>query len=102
MKSVRVYLVFWLSGLIAGVILVERWRRNGDLDVAAEPTTPGTLDGSTGSTGSTAPAKKPNLVGLVVTGAKLDAERVRQRVTQAKGPAAGASPATGSADSSAQ
>ena len=102
MKSVRVYLVFWLSGLIAGVILVERWRRNGDLDVAAEPTTPGTLDGSTGSTGSTAPAKKPNLVGLDVTGAKLDAERVRQRVTQAKGPAAGASPATGSADSSAQ
>ena len=53
MKSVRVYLVFWLSGLIAGVILVERWRRNGDLDVAAEPTTPGTLDGSPGSTGST-------------------------------------------------
>jgi len=102
MKSVRVYLVFWLSGLIAGVILVERWRRNGDLDVAAEPTTPGTLDGSPGSTGSTGPAKKPNLVGLVVTGAKLDAERVRQRVTQAKGPAAGASPATGSADSSAQ
>ena len=102
MKSVRVYLVFWLSGLIAGVILVERWRRNGDLDVAAEPTTPGTLDGSPGSTGPTGPAKKPNLVGLVVTGAKLDAERVRQRVTQAKGPAAGASPATGSADSSAQ
>jgi|KBSMisStaDraftv2_1062788.scaffolds.fasta_scaffold1098109_2 hypothetical protein len=102
MKSVRVYLVFWLSGLIAGVILVERWRRNGDIDVAAEPTTPGTLDGSPGSTGPTGPAKKPNLVGLVVTGAKLDAERVRQRVTQAKGPAAGASPATGSADSSAQ
>jgi hypothetical protein len=102
MKSVRVYLVFWLSGLIAGVILVERWRRNGDIDVAAEPTTPGTLDGSPGSTGPTGPAKKPNLVGLVVTGAKLDAERVRQRVTQGKGPAAGASPATGSADSSAQ
>ena len=102
MKSVRVYLVFWLSGLVAGVILVERWRRNGDLDVAAEPTTPGTLDGSPGFTGSTGPAKKPNLVGLVVTGAKLDAERVRQRVTQGKGPAAGASPATGSADSSAQ
>ncbi len=102
MKSVRVYLVFWLSGLIAGVILVERWRRNGDIDVAAEPTTPGTIDGSPGSTGPTGPAKKPNLVGLVVTGAKLDAERVRQRVTQAKGPAAGASPATGSADSSAQ
>ena len=37
MKSVRVYLVFWLSGLIAGVILVERWRRNGDLAVVVEP-----------------------------------------------------------------
>ncbi len=82
----RVYLVFWLSGLIAGVILVERWRRNGDLAVVVvEPGTPETLDGSTTSAGSSAPAKKPNLVGLVVTGAKIDAERVRQRVTSGKG-----------------
>ena len=91
MKSVRIYLVFWLSGLIAGVILVERWRRNGDLAVVVEPGTSDTVgsspsrSGNWASAGSSTPAKKPNLVGLVVTGAKLDAERVRQRVTSSKG-----------------
>jgi len=102
MKSVRVYLVFWLSGLLAGVILVERWRRNGDLYVPVEPT-PETLDTSIGSTGSSAPAKRPNVVGLVVTGAKLDAARVKQRVAQTRGAGTSTSPdsAAGSADDSA-
>jgi hypothetical protein len=86
MKSMRVYLVFWLSGLLAGVILVERWRRNGEVSVPVEPGVPDPLGSSIGSTGSVAPAKRPNLVGLVVNGAKLDAERVRQRVAQAKKP----------------
>ena len=81
----KVYLTFWLSGLIVGVILVERWRRNGDLYVVVEPVTPETLDGAPSRAASSTPAKKPNLVGLVVTGAKLDAERVRQRVTSATG-----------------
>lgn len=93
----RVYLVFWLSGLIAGVILVERWRRNGDLAVVVDPGTPETLDSSPSGAGSSAPTKKPNLVGLVVTGAKIDAERVRQRVTSAKG---STDPATGMPTSS--
>jgi hypothetical protein len=97
MKAMRVYLVFWLSGLIAGVILVERWRRNGDLAVVVEPGTPQTLDSSPSQAGSSAPAKKPNLVGLVVSGAKIDAERVRQRVTSAKGSTA---QATGTSTSS--
>ena len=29
MNSMKMYLAFWLSGLIAGVVLVERWRRRG-------------------------------------------------------------------------
>jgi hypothetical protein len=91
MKSMRLYLVFWLSGLIAGVILVERWRRNGDLSVVVvEPGTPETVGSSASRVGSSTPAKKPNLVGLVVSGAKIDAERVRQRVSSAKGSSASA------------
>ena len=93
----RVYLVFWLSGLLAGVILVERWRRNGEVSVPLEPGTPETLGSSPGSTGPSAPAKRPNIVGLVVTGAKLDAERVKQRVAQTKRSGAGTSTPTESA-----
>ena len=37
----RVYLVFWLSGLLAGVILVERWRRNGEVSVPVVGTAAG-------------------------------------------------------------
>lgn len=86
----KFYLVLWLSGLLVGMILVERWRRNGDLHAPVDPGVPdgvsGPLDASAASTGSSAPAKRPNVVGLVVTGAKLDAERVKQRVTKAKRP----------------
>ena len=100
----RVYLVFWLSGLLAGVILVERWRRNGEVSVPLEPGTPETLGSSPGSTGPSAPAKRPNIVGLVVTGAKLDAERVKQRVASTKrsDTATSAESAAGSATSSAE
>jgi hypothetical protein len=84
MKSMRVYLVFWLSGLLAGVILVERWRRNGEGYVPVEPAVPDTLEGSPSSTAPSTPAKRPNLVGLVVTGAKLDADRVKRRVASNK------------------
>jgi len=86
MKVMRVYLVFWLSGMIAGVILMERWRRHGGRYVPVEPGMAGPLDVSPEPSSASAPAKKPNVVGLVVAGAKLDAERVKQRVAQAKRP----------------
>ena len=76
----RVYLVFWLSGLLAGVILVERWRRNGEVYVPVEPGVPDPLGSSIGSTGSIAPAKRPNVVGLVVNGSEA-----RRRACQATG-----------------
>ena len=31
MKSLKVYLMFWVSGLVVGVVLVERWRRTGQI-----------------------------------------------------------------------
>lgn len=77
MKSIRAFAIFWLSGVIAGVVLMERWRRHGGRYVPVEPEAPAFSSVTVASTGS---AGQPNVVRLVVTGAKLDAERVRQRL----------------------
>ena len=67
----------WVSGVIAGVILMERWRRRGSeyvpveiLSDSLDETFPGSSSGISG--------RRPHVVGLVVTGAKLDVERVRR------------------------
>lgn len=78
MKSMRILLVVWLSGIIAGVVLMERWRRHGGRYVPVETFEVSVETAPSGSTSS--PTRRPNVVGLVVTGAKLDAERVRRRL----------------------
>jgi len=77
MRSIRAFVIFWLSGVIAGVVLMERWRRHGGRYVPAEPEASAFSSVPVASAG---PAGQPNVVRLVVTGAKLDAERVRQRL----------------------
>ena len=78
MSSMRTLAIFWISGMIAGMILMERWRRHGADYVPMQVTAPDSaLDAA-----SSADASRPNLVGLVVTGAKLDAQRVKTRVGQ--------------------
>ena len=77
MRSIRAFAIFWLSGVIAGVVLMERWRRHGGRYVPVEPEAPAFSSVTVASTGS---AGQPNVVRLVVAGAKLDAERVRQRL----------------------
>ena len=84
MKSMRAYLIFWLSGAIAGVILMERWRRHGGQYVPVEPVpTPDVEAPPTGPL-PTAAATTAAVVGQVVAGAKLDAERVVQRLRPSK------------------
>jgi hypothetical protein len=78
MNSMKMYLAFWLSGLIAGVVLVERWRRRGGTYVPAEPSGQNVLDTLPQATVPKVPASASNLVDLVVTGAKLDLDSVRQ------------------------
>ena len=36
MNSIKMYLMFWLTGLVAGVVLMERWRRHGGRYVPVE------------------------------------------------------------------
>jgi hypothetical protein len=83
MKSMRAYLIFWLSGAIAGIILMERWRRHGGRYVPAEPVAAPDV-GVPPSRPPTAVANTASVVGQVVAGAKLDAERVVQRLRPSK------------------
>jgi hypothetical protein len=78
MNSMKLYLAFWLSGIIVGVVLVERWRRRGETYVPAAAEVEPVPERSPLATASKVPASASNLVDLVVTGAKLDAASVRQ------------------------
>jgi len=83
MDSIKTNLKFWLAGLIAGVILVERWRRYGGRNIPAQA--------------STVSADKPKVSKSIVTGAKADAERVRrllERTTPPSSETVGSQPST--------
>ena len=36
MKSIQTNLMFWVAGLVAGLVLMERWRRHGGRYVPVE------------------------------------------------------------------
>ena len=81
MNSIKMYLIFWLTGLVAGVVLMERWRRHGGRYVPVE-----SVEAALARSASTAPAAsddKPRTSALIVAGAKADAERVRRLLKQA-------------------
>ena len=83
MNAIKSYITVWVAGLIAGVIIMERWRRTG---LRLIPTTAreGDVEPASASGGSTVPAKPPKVSATLVLGAKADAARVRyfvQRVT---------------------
>ena len=80
MTSMRTLVLFWVAGLIAGIVLMERWRRHGGSYVPVDDILLGSVVVST-EVDSGLPTARPNLVGLVITGAKLDAERIRRRAT---------------------
>lgn len=77
MTSMRTLVLFWVAGLLAGIVLMERWRRHGGRYVPVEAIVEGSVVVSTEA--ADVPTARPNLVGLVITGAKLDAERIRRR-----------------------
>ncbi len=82
MNSMKTYLTVWLSGLIAGLILVERWRRAGDRVVSAEESAWAAGETGTGETASKVSPDKPPVQALVVAGVKADAERARHLLQQ--------------------
>ncbi len=80
MNSMKTYVTVWLSGLIAGLILVERWRRAGDRAVSAEESAG--FETGTAGTATTVSPDKPPVQALVVAGVKADAERARHLLQQ--------------------
>jgi hypothetical protein len=74
MKSMKTYLIVWLGGLVAGLILMERWQRTSGLQA---PTA--AAAGATGETDAAAIvlADQPRGAAVIVAGAKADAERAR-------------------------
>ena len=80
MESMKTHLVVWLSGVVTGLILMERWRRLGD------PSGP-TAESVGGCHRprlplSPASADKPKGLKLIVAGATAEAERARQLFSQ--------------------
>jgi hypothetical protein len=71
MKSMKTYLVVWLSGMIAGFILMERWQRTSGHEVPAAET-------DTASTTLKVSAERPKVSAVVVAGATADVERARR------------------------
>ena len=82
MNSMKTYVTVWLSGLIAGLILVERWRRAGGRVVSADESAWGSLETGTAGTASNVSPDKPPVQALVAAGVKADAERARHLLQQ--------------------
>ena len=80
MNSIKMYLAGFFAGLVAGVLLVERWRRTGSRLIAAEEDAPHDADAANAGTTRATAAAKPKPVASIVAGAKADAGRARQVV----------------------
>jgi hypothetical protein len=83
-STMKTYATLWLSGLIAGVIIMERWRRTGRRLIPV-PDRAADADGPpTASTASTLSPDQAKVSAVLLAGAKADAVRVQhfvQRVT---------------------
>ena len=81
MNSIQTNLMFWVAGLVAGLVLMERWRRHGGRYVPVE-----SVEAYVAPSAIPAPSEsdaKPRTSALIVKGAKADAERVGRLIKQA-------------------
>ena len=78
MNSMKTYLIVWVAGLVAGLILMERWQRTSGL-LAPTAEDEGGATG-TASTAAKVSADQPKATEVIVAGAKADVERARQFV----------------------
>jgi hypothetical protein len=77
MESLRTYLLVWLSGLVTGVVLMERWRRTGAAQVPAAENVGVAVESEAASTPENDSARKQKVSAIIVAGAKADAARAR-------------------------
>ncbi len=70
MKKIRPYLIVWVTGVVAGVVMTERWRRTGAYDPAAQN------DGHAAGQGTQVAADEPTVAAAIIVGAKSDVQHV--------------------------
>ena len=80
MDSMKTYLLVWLGGVIAGVIIMERWRRTGRRLIPTAERTADAVETTTAIKASNASPDKPKVSAVLVAGAKADADRFRHFV----------------------
>jgi hypothetical protein len=78
MDSLKTYLIVWLSGLVVGLALMERWHRAGGLSVPPAENLGEAVETDTASTAEKVSADHPRVSAVIVAGAKADAQRARQ------------------------
>jgi hypothetical protein len=75
MNSLRNYAIVWFSGLLAGVVIMERWHLTGKRLIP-----PPARDGAGGPASASPTGDKPKVSAALIAGAKDDAVRVHHFV----------------------
>jgi hypothetical protein len=78
MDSLKTYLTVWVSGVVVGLVLMERWRRTGGLSVPPAENVGEAVEIDTASARGKGSADHPRVSAVIVAGAKADARRARQ------------------------
>jgi hypothetical protein len=86
MKGLKVNLMFWVSGLVVGVVLVERWRRTGRILPTPDPVV-GAVEVPLASPSAAVAANKQKLPTVLVAGAKADLLHVHRLIIRTVPPA---------------
>ena len=80
MDSMKTYLLVWLGGVIAGVVIMERWRRTGRGLIPRAQTPADAAETATATSACEGVTRQDEGVRGAVRGAKADADRFRHFV----------------------
>jgi hypothetical protein len=81
-KKLNIAVALWLSGFVAGLILVARWRRMGENPVVTATPVPVVEDSSTTSAGKVQ-RRAQRLAGPIAAGVRADLLTVRNATRHA-------------------
>jgi hypothetical protein len=80
MNSMKTYFTLWFAGLVAGVLIMERWRRTGRRLIPTSERAVDAVESAPATSALTMSPDKPRVSAVLVAGAKSDAVRVRHFV----------------------
>lgn len=83
MKSIKPYFIGWLSGLLTGLILMERWHRKGALHFLEPDDVEQAVESGAPTDDRKPSPEEPGVTTMIVAAARADAERVRELLGRA-------------------